>query len=248
LWILLASEAMFFGGLLFAYAYGRLHYPEGFAAAGRATDVVLGTVNTALLLTGSFLVALAAASQTPARHVAPLLAATALLGLAFMVVGDRGLERAPQAAAVGTIAASRGRRALPALRRRGLDLSLPAPLPRVAPSMSTKRSSRRRERRTLLAVWLALLTLMLLSLGSTYLPLDAGNATAGPAIAALETSLVAWWFTTLRVALPAQRAAAPVAPCMLALLATLPGVDYATRRAEPAPAQPARQIAPLVQR
>jgi cytochrome c oxidase subunit III len=86
MWVFLASEAMFFGGLLFAYAYGRLRFPSGFAAAGRATDVLIGTVNTAVLLTSSFLVALAvtAATQRRRRYVAPLLAATALLGLLFL--------------------------------------------------------------------------------------------------------------------------------------------------------------------
>ena len=92
MWVFLASEAMFFGGLLFAYAYGRLRFPSGFAAAGRATDVLIGTANTAVLLTSSFLVALAvtAASLRRRKHVAPLLAATALLGLVFL--GLKALE------------------------------------------------------------------------------------------------------------------------------------------------------------
>jgi cytochrome c oxidase subunit 3 len=86
MWVFLASEAMFFGGLFFAYAYGRLRFPTGFAAAGRATDVVIGTVNTGVLLSSSFLVALAlaAAAQRRRRYVAPLLAATVLLGLVFL--------------------------------------------------------------------------------------------------------------------------------------------------------------------
>ncbi len=86
MWVFLASEAMFFGGLLLAYAYGRLRFPAGFAAASRATDVLIGTVNTGVLLSSSFLVALAvaAAAQRRRRYVAPLLAATALLGLLFL--------------------------------------------------------------------------------------------------------------------------------------------------------------------
>ena len=88
MWVFLASETMFFGGLLFAYAYGRLRFPSGFAAASRATDVFIGTVNTAILLSSSFLVALAvtAAAARRRRYIAPLLAATALLGMIFLAL------------------------------------------------------------------------------------------------------------------------------------------------------------------
>ena len=56
MWIFLATEVLFFGGLLVAYGYGRTHWPEGFAAASRHTDVLLGTLNTGVLLTSSAVV------------------------------------------------------------------------------------------------------------------------------------------------------------------------------------------------
>jgi cytochrome c oxidase subunit 3 len=95
MWAFLGSELMFFGGLLFAYAWARYQWPAGFAAASRATDVAMGTANTALLLTSSFLVALAvAAGARPRRQagrlVAPLLAAAALLGVVFLML--KGVE------------------------------------------------------------------------------------------------------------------------------------------------------------
>jgi cytochrome c oxidase subunit 3 len=92
MWVFIASEMMFFGGLLFAYAYGRIRFPAGFAAAGRATDVALGTANTALLLTGSFIVAVAVAAGAHRRRrlVAPLLLGAAALGIAFLAV--KGVE------------------------------------------------------------------------------------------------------------------------------------------------------------
>jgi cytochrome c oxidase subunit 3 len=93
LWIFLATEVLFFGGLLLAYADARGHWPEGFAAAGRRTEVVLGTINTALLLTSSALVAIAVAdaSHSPTRHRVPwLFGASAALGVAFIVV--KGIE------------------------------------------------------------------------------------------------------------------------------------------------------------
>jgi len=93
MWIFLASEVLFFGGLFVAYLYGRTHWPAGFALASRHTDVVLGTLNTALLLTSSAVVALAVACEDhpgARRWTANLLWTTAALGLAFLAL--KGLE------------------------------------------------------------------------------------------------------------------------------------------------------------
>jgi cytochrome c oxidase subunit 3 len=92
MWIFIASEILFFGGLFFAYLYGRSHWTAGFATASRHTDVVLGTLNTGLLLTSSALAALAhaCAERGERAWVARLLAATAGLGLAFLAV--KGFE------------------------------------------------------------------------------------------------------------------------------------------------------------
>ena len=97
MWIFLASELMFFGGVFFAYAYGRSHWPEGFAEAGRHTHVGIGTFNTALLLTSSAIVAFAAACAkhgAPHRWTARLLWATAALGAAFLAL--KGVEYAKE--------------------------------------------------------------------------------------------------------------------------------------------------------
>lgn len=93
MWVFLASEVLFFGGLLFAYAYGRSRWPAGFAAASHETQVVIGTVNTGLLLTSSALVALAAAcgELREREHWVPrLLAGACALGLAFLLL--KGVE------------------------------------------------------------------------------------------------------------------------------------------------------------
>jgi cytochrome c oxidase subunit 3 len=93
MWVFLATELLFFGVLFLAYAYGRAAWPRGFAAAGRYTDVVLGTLNTALLLTSSATAAwavLCAERDASKTRTARLLAATAALGVAFIVV--RGIE------------------------------------------------------------------------------------------------------------------------------------------------------------
>ncbi len=89
MWIFIGSELLFFGGLLLAYAYGRTHWPQGFAAASRHTDVVLGTLNTAILLTSSAVIALAVACTGHLPHrawTARLLGITAVLGAAFLAV------------------------------------------------------------------------------------------------------------------------------------------------------------------
>jgi cytochrome c oxidase subunit 3 len=92
MWVFLVSEMLFFGALVFGYVVSRFEMPDAFAAAGRHTDVVLGSINTAVLLTSSLAMALAARSaQLGARRLtAWLLVATACLGLAFIVI--KGIE------------------------------------------------------------------------------------------------------------------------------------------------------------
>ena len=93
MWIFIASELLFFGGLLAAYAYARLHAGPGFFSASRHTHVVLGTLNTATLLTSSALVAGAVACAHHHGHrrwTARLLWATAFLGGVFLAI--KGIE------------------------------------------------------------------------------------------------------------------------------------------------------------
>jgi len=88
MWVFIASEFLFFGPLLFGYLYVRTHFPHVAALAGRHTDFVLGTANTAILLTSSFAMALAgeAARAGKGRRAAWLLAVTAVLGLLFIAI------------------------------------------------------------------------------------------------------------------------------------------------------------------
>ncbi len=94
IWVFLASEMLFFGGLLLTYTICRIEHPQAFALAGRETNVWFGTINTAVLLTSSLTMAIAsqAASldEAPRRLIGMCLAATALLGLAFLVI--KGFE------------------------------------------------------------------------------------------------------------------------------------------------------------
>ncbi|CAB3732379.1 cytochrome c oxidase subunit 3 [Paraburkholderia rhynchosiae] len=88
MWTFLATELMFFGPLFFGYFYGRTHFPEGFAAASRHTDIMLGTINTAVLLTSSVLMAIAVQARKidAVRLAACMLYFTAALGAGFVII------------------------------------------------------------------------------------------------------------------------------------------------------------------
>lgn len=90
IWVFLASEVLFFGSLMLTYTVCRIDHPEAFAAAGRATNIWYGTINTAILLTSSLTMAMASQAATVGRGFHRLviccLAATASLGIAFLVV------------------------------------------------------------------------------------------------------------------------------------------------------------------
>ena len=92
MWVFIATEVLLFGGLILAYFVYRHAYPQGFAAGSRHTDILIGTANTAVLLTSSFLVAWAVEVFAPATAgiSASLLAGAACLGLVFIVL--KGIE------------------------------------------------------------------------------------------------------------------------------------------------------------
>ncbi len=92
MWVFLITEVLFFGVLFAAYMIGRVLYPDAFAAASRETDVVLGTLNTAVLLTSGFTMALAvrAAELGRRRALVILLLLTAIIGVVFL--GIKGYE------------------------------------------------------------------------------------------------------------------------------------------------------------
>jgi cytochrome c oxidase subunit 3 len=86
MWVFIATEILLFGGLLLGYFVYRHAYPEAFTAASRRTDILIGTANTAVLLTSSFLVACAVdALRANARGVClALLAGAIVLGSSFL--------------------------------------------------------------------------------------------------------------------------------------------------------------------
>jgi len=92
MWIFLATEVMFFGGLFCAYLIYRRWYFGDFAAASKSIDALLGGINTAVLICSSLTVVLAIwAAQTARRGLLILmLILTMLFGLTFL--GIKGIE------------------------------------------------------------------------------------------------------------------------------------------------------------
>lgn len=92
MWIFLASEVLLFGALFAGYAVYRLIYAQAFVDAARQTNVLYGTLNTAILMTSSFTIALAGRTAQArfyrvARH---LLVITFCLGAIFLAI--KGIE------------------------------------------------------------------------------------------------------------------------------------------------------------
>jgi len=86
MWMFLATEVLFFGGLFTAYAICRWHFPEDFQAASERLIVWLGAVNTAVLICSSLTMALAIYSARIGNRKTQVgfLAATMILGSVFL--------------------------------------------------------------------------------------------------------------------------------------------------------------------
>jgi cytochrome c oxidase subunit III len=92
MWLFLATELLIFGGLFTGYAAYRYAYPNDFEAASRHLNVLIGAINTIVLLTSSLTMALAvyATHQNRQKMLVGCLALTALLGTVFMIL--KGFE------------------------------------------------------------------------------------------------------------------------------------------------------------
>ena len=88
MWIFLATEVLFFGGMLLCYAVYRTMFFPVFAEASRHLDVVLGCVNTAVLLCSSLTMAIGvhAAQAGHQKSVVRFLGITMLLGAVFLAI------------------------------------------------------------------------------------------------------------------------------------------------------------------
>lgn len=92
MWLFIAQEVMFFGGLFLTYTVYRWKYPAYFALGSNQLDLTLGTTNTVVLIASSLTMVLAVrASQLGrAKEIVAWLAATMTLGTGFLVI--KGFE------------------------------------------------------------------------------------------------------------------------------------------------------------
>jgi heme/copper-type cytochrome/quinol oxidase subunit 3 len=94
-WILISSEITIFAGLLGSYILFRIFHPE-WSEESAHLNIVLGTINTILLLSSNFFMmkAASAVEQGNQKKSAKLMLLTIALGLAFLVV--KGFEYAAE--------------------------------------------------------------------------------------------------------------------------------------------------------
>jgi cytochrome c oxidase subunit 3 len=87
IWLFIFTELLFFGGLFVTYAVYRHANQQAFHLAAQELDVVVGTINTVILLISSMTVAMAttAIQKKDKRTTLILMGITLLLALAFLV-------------------------------------------------------------------------------------------------------------------------------------------------------------------
>ena len=92
MWLFLLTEIMFFGGMFFAYLLYRNWYYDAFVPASNQLSVPLGTLNTIILITSGFFMAIGVWAAEVRRKdlLVLMLVLTNVFGLAFL--GVKGIE------------------------------------------------------------------------------------------------------------------------------------------------------------
>jgi cytochrome c oxidase subunit 3 len=87
IWLFIFTELLFFGGLFVTYAVYRFRNREAFHLAAHELDVVVGTVNTVILLISSMTIAMSttAIQKKDKRTTLWMIGITLALALAFLV-------------------------------------------------------------------------------------------------------------------------------------------------------------------
>ncbi|MBL6962207.1 MAG: cytochrome c oxidase subunit 3 family protein [Bacteroidetes bacterium] len=87
MWIFLFTELLLFGGLFLVYSIYRYKNPQAFAHAGEELNVLIGTINTVVLITSSLTVALSitAIQKNKPKLAIGLIWLTIVFALVFMV-------------------------------------------------------------------------------------------------------------------------------------------------------------------
>jgi cytochrome c oxidase subunit 3 len=88
MWLFLATEVMFFGGMIAGYVVYRAYYPEAWAEGSHHLDIRLGAFNTAVLIGSSLTMAMAVyyGQSGKRRALITFLILTMVLGSVFLGV------------------------------------------------------------------------------------------------------------------------------------------------------------------
>jgi cytochrome c oxidase subunit 3 len=88
MWFFLFTEILFFGGMFLLYSIYRYKYSQDFHSGAAEENIILGTINTGILLTSSLTIALSIAAVKKGKNIPSSLLqlATILMGVAFLVI------------------------------------------------------------------------------------------------------------------------------------------------------------------
>lgn len=92
MWLFLATEVLLFTALFAAYGVYRFLYQDTFAQASRSIETWIGLVNTIVLVTSSFTVAMGLNEATKGNGKRTALLFAASVGLALVFLGFKAIE------------------------------------------------------------------------------------------------------------------------------------------------------------
>lgn len=87
MWLFLFTELILFGGMFFIYSVYRFLHQEDFHVAAKNMNVLIGTVNTLILLTSSMTIAISIAAMRNKKKILSLTlqGITVIFGLLFLI-------------------------------------------------------------------------------------------------------------------------------------------------------------------
>ena len=92
MWVFIAQEILFFGGLFLVYTYYRFLFPTAFAQASHHLDVTLGCFNTAVLIGSSLTMALAVHGAQLGKRWPQVIFLIATIVLGSIFLGVKAIE------------------------------------------------------------------------------------------------------------------------------------------------------------